>query len=168
MPNAIEIRPAMARDMREVADIYGHHVSGSLATFELEAPAPAEMARRCSAIEADGLPYLVAEGESRILGFAYVAPYRSRPAYRGTVENSVYVAPDMTRQGVGTQLLRSLIDECQRRALRQMVAIIGGGMENTASIRLHARCGFVSVGVLTAVGRKFDRAVDTLLMQRAL
>ena len=154
--------------MAAVTEIYAHYVRDSVATFELDPPDAEEMRRRYVALRDNNCPYLVADRDGEILGFAYAASYRPRPGYRLTVENSVYLAPGATAKRIGTQLLLRLIRECRDRGFKQMIAVIGGGVENAASVRLHARCGFHQVGVLIGVGRKFDRWVDTLLMQRPL
>jgi phosphinothricin acetyltransferase len=139
-----------------------------VASFELEPPSLDEMARRYSSLAAAGYPYVVAhDANERVVGYAYASAYRSRPAYRHAVEDSIYVAPDASGQGVGRRLLAALIDLCVARGDRQMIAIIGGS-DNAASIALHARLGFVEAGRLHAVGRKFGRWIDSVLMQRPL
>jgi phosphinothricin acetyltransferase len=125
------------------------------------------MRRRYAAIHAAGYPYLVAEDTDGVLGYAYASAYRSRPAYRYTVENSVYVDAAAVGRGVGRRLLTALIDECTRRGFRQMLAVIGDS-GNAASIGLHRACGFTECGTLRSVGFKFGRWVDSVLMQRAL
>jgi len=167
MPHGLSLRIAEDRDDHAIARIYGHYVRHSTATFELEAPDEFEMERRRMIIADAGLPYLVAERDGAILGFAYAGPYRARPAYRFTVENSIYLDPAMRGQGVGSVLLARLIEDCKRAGKRQMVAVVGDSA-NTASIRLHTRFGFREVGVLRSVGRKFDRWLDTVLLQREL
>lgn len=167
-PGFARIRFAEPADMARVTEIYGYYVLNSVATFEFDPPGVQEMAARSAAIIRHDAPFLVAERGSRILGYAYAGPYRTRPAYKHTVENSIYLDPDAVGKGLGAQLLSALVVECSRRGFRQMIAIIGGGAENAASARLHARCGFRHVGMLTAVGKKFGRWVDTLLMQKEL
>jgi L-amino acid N-acyltransferase YncA len=125
------------------------------------------MERRRLELLAQGFPYLVAEVEEVVVGYAYVSPYRTRPAYQFTVEDSIYIHPDFQARGLGRLLLTNLIECCDRKGSRQMVAIIGDS-GNTASIRLHTAFGFRTVGVLQAGGYKFDRWVDTVIMQRAL
>jgi phosphinothricin acetyltransferase len=148
--------------------IYGHWVATGLASFELEPPGEAEMAQRREAILANGFPYIVAEGEGgRVLGYAYVSHWRTRPAYRFACENSVYVAKDANRGGVGRALLEALMARCTAKGLRLMVAVIGDSA-NLSSIGLHKACGFDMVGVLPAVGWKHGRWVDSVLMTRAL
>jgi L-amino acid N-acyltransferase YncA len=161
------IRPALDRDVPEIAAIYAHYVLHALPTFELEPPDPDEIARRRAAILARGLPYLVAEIDGAVAGYAYAGPYRPRPAYRFTVEDSVYVRPEQQRKGLGRLLLAELIAQCESAGCRQMIAVIGDSA-NTPSIRLHEALGFRHVGVLREVGFKFERWVDTVLMQRAL
>lgn len=161
------LRAATVEDAEALQAIYAEHVLHGLASFEIEPPSVDEMRQRIARILADGFPYIVAESDGRIVGYAYANRYRTRPAYRFTVENSLYVAPDAVRRGVGQRLLMQLIDDCERLGFRQMVAVIGD-TANIASIALHRSCGFVEAGLLRAVGRKFDRWVDSVLMQRAL
>jgi phosphinothricin acetyltransferase len=162
-----QIRSARRADIGAVAAIYGHHVRHGLASFELEAPPLAEMQRRFESVIGAGYPYFVAVDGARVLGFAYASAFRPRPAYRYTVEDSVYVDPDATGRGVGRALLQALIAACEARGWRQMVAVIGDSA-NHASIGLHRACGFADVGVLKGTGFKHGRWVDTVLMQRAL
>ncbi len=161
------VRAALATDIPAIADIYAHHVRHGLASFELEPPDAAEMARRHASVIELGLPYLVAELDGRVAGYAYVAPYRTRPAYRYTVENSVYIHRDCLGNGLGSALLPRLIVESEAAGCRQMLAIIGDSA-NLSSISLHRKFGFSEVGLLPAVGWKFGRWVDSVLMQRAL
>jgi len=163
----ILIRDAADHDIAEVYAIYRHHVLTGSGSFEEIPPAAEEMARRRAAVQAQNLPYLVAELEGRVAGFAYVMPFRPRAAYRYTVENSIYVAPDASRAGVGAALLDRLIEICAKAGYRQMIAVIGDS-GNIGSIRLHARAGFSHTGVLKSVGFKFGRWVDVVLMQRSL
>jgi L-amino acid N-acyltransferase YncA len=137
------------------------------ASFELEPPSEAEMARRRDTLVDSGHPYLVAEAEDAVLGYAYAGPYRARPAYRWSVEDSVYIAPDAQRRGIGRALLERLIDEAQARGFRQMIAVIGDSAQ-VPSIELHRVLGFRLIGTLAAVGFKHGRWLDTVLMQRAL
>lgn len=153
--------------MTAVTAIYGHHVRHGFASFETDPPTLEEMLRRRADVTGKGLPYLVAEREGAILGYAYAGTYRPRAAYRDTVENSIYLRPDTVGQGIGRLLLPALVAECEARDLRQMVAVIGDS-GNEASIRLHASCGFRMVGVLEAVGYKLGRWLDSVLMQRRL
>ncbi|WP_240794443.1 GNAT family N-acetyltransferase [Azoarcus sp. DD4] len=153
--------------MAAVAAIYGHYVLTSAATFEESPPDAAAMAARRAALLDQGLPWLVAERGGRVVGYSYAAPYRARPAYRHTLEDSIYVAHDALGGGVGRALLAALIERCGRGPWRQLVAVIGDSA-NAGSIALHASLGFRHAGTLTAVGYKFGRWVDTVQMQRAL
>ena len=166
---SITMRAASDSDIPANAAIYAHHVSTDTASFELEAPGAGEMQRRLKESVERGFPYLVAEdsGIGRVAGYAYAGAYRARTAYRYTVEDSVYVDAAYLRRGIGSALLRALIVRCEAQGYRQMVAIIGGS-QNSASIALHASLGFERAGVLRGVGRKFERWLDTVLMQRAL
>lgn len=167
MPHEVLLRPATGRDDATLVRIYAHYVRHSTATFELDAPDQFEIERRRLDVLAAGLPYLVAERGGEIAGFAYAGPYRLRPAYRFTVENSIYVDPAARGRGIGSLLLARLIADCQATGMRQMVAVVGDSA-NEASIRLHLRHGFRQVGVLRSVGRKFDRWLDTVILQREL
>ncbi len=153
--------------MAAVRDIYAHYVLHSLATFEETPPTLEDMlARRRASVDL-GLPYLVAEAGGQILGFAYAAPYRPRPAYRFTIEDSVYVADGLGGRGIGSALLGELIAHCERGPWRQMLAVVGDSA-NAGSIALHRRFGFELAGTLRSVGFKFGRWVDTPILQRAL
>jgi L-amino acid N-acyltransferase YncA len=162
-----EIRPATEADLPAVTEIYQHAVLHGTATFELIAPDLTEMTRRFAALNSGGFPYLVAALEGRVIGYAYAGPYRPRPAYRFTVENSVYLAPAIHRRGIGTQLLRRLIVNCEAGGYRQMIAVIGDSA-NAGSIGVHSRNGFAMIGTHPDVGFKFGRWLDIVLMQRAL
>jgi phosphinothricin acetyltransferase len=161
------IRPAEEADLAEVQAIYAHHVLNGTASFEEEPPDVAEMAARRRLLVARGLPYLVAERRGTVLGFAYAGPFRPRSAYRYTLEDSIYVHPEATGQGVGRLLLGDLIARVCARGYRQMIAVIGDAA-NTSSIALHARFGFVEAGRLRSAGYKFDRWLDVIFMQKAL
>jgi phosphinothricin acetyltransferase len=161
------IRPAKATDLPAIATIYEHAVLHGTATFELTAPDVAEMTRRYRAITEAGLPYLVAATESEIAGYAYAGVYRPRPAYRFTVENSVYLDPRAQRRGIGSRLLLALIEQAGRCGYRQMIAVIGDSA-NAGSIAVHRRTGFEMIGIHPDVGFKFGRWLDTVMMQRAL
>ncbi len=161
------IRACTAHDIAAVSAIYRHAVLTGTASFEIEPPDEAEMTRRFDALTAGHHPYLVAALTGAVVGYAYAGPYRTRPAYRGTVENSVYVAPDQHRRGIGRALLAALIEAATGFGFRQMVAVIGDSA-NAGSIGLHAALGFTPVGTLRAVGWKHGRWLDTVLMQRAL
>ncbi len=164
---AVIIRPAVASDLDAITLIYAHHVSHGTGTFETEPPDNTEIARRWSEVEARGLPWLVAEIDGDIGGYAYAAPYRSRMAYRHTVEDSIYVRVDHLGTGLGKLLMPALIAATQACGMRQMIAIIGDSA-NQASISLHRRFGFDDAGLLKDVGFKFGRWLDTVFMQRSL
>jgi phosphinothricin acetyltransferase len=167
-PMQVLVRPCAPADVPAIAAIYGHAVRHSTATFELDPPEEAEMARRRLALVEGGFPYLVAEGQGgRVLGYAYAGPYRLRPAYRSTVEDSVYVAPDARGRGVGRALLAALVEACEALDFRLMVAVIGDA-ESRGSIGLHAALGFTRVGAFEPVGYKHGRWLATVLMQRVL
>ncbi|HRE13227.1 MAG TPA: N-acetyltransferase family protein [Usitatibacteraceae bacterium] len=161
------IRRAGAGDIPRIAEIYAHHVRSGLASFELEPPDEAEVKARYEAVASRGFPWIVAESGGRVVGYAYASLYRSRPGYRFTLEDSVYVDPDCTGQGIGRQLLERLLAECLVIGCRQVIAVIGDS-GNAASIGLHRALGFETAGTLKAVGWKFGRWVDSVLMQRAL
>lgn len=161
------IRPSLETDIAAIAAIYSHAVVHGTASFELEPPSQAEMARRREAILDGGYPYLVAERGGEILGYAYAGAYRTRPAYRSTVEDSIYVAPDAQGQGVGRALLVALIDRCEALDFRLMVAVIGDEASH-GSIALHRSLGFEPVGILKGIGYKHGRWLSTVLMQRPL
>lgn len=161
------IRPARPADIAAITRIYAHAVRHGTASFELNPPEETEMARRQDALIAGGFPYLVAEAGGDVLGYAYAGPYRARPGYRFTVEDSVYVAPHAQRRGLGRLLLDRLIVESEARGYRQMVAVIGDSAQQ-ASVALHVAAGFRLVGTLEAVGFKFGRWLDSVLMQRPL
>jgi phosphinothricin acetyltransferase len=164
---AVSIRPTRPADIAAITRIYAHAVRHGTASFELDPPDEAEMARRQDALIAGGFPYLVAHGDGDVLGYAYAGPYRARPAYRFTVEDSVYIAPDAQRRGLGRLLLDRLVTESEARGYRQMIAIIGDSA-NDSSIALHQAAGFRLIGTFEAVGFKFGRWLDSVLMQRSL
>jgi L-amino acid N-acyltransferase YncA len=161
------VRESRVDDMVGVQSIYAFHVLHGLASFEEEPPLVEELSKRRADVLERDLPYLVAELDGKVVGYSYAAPYRARSAYRFTIENSVYVDHRLSRRGIGRVLLAELIDRCQRGEWRQMIAVIGDS-DNVASIRLHERLGFHLAGTLQAVGFKFGRWVDSILMQRAL
>jgi L-amino acid N-acyltransferase YncA len=163
----IAIRPAAVADVGAITRIYAHAVLTGTATFEIDPPDEAEMARRLRALLDSGYPYLVAEAGTDIVGYAYAAAYRARPAYHWSVEDSIYVAPDAARRGVGRALLARLLDEAAARGFRQMIAVIGDSNQ-VPSIELHRALGFSLVGTLMSVGFKHGRWLDTVLMQRPL
>jgi phosphinothricin acetyltransferase len=161
------IRSAAEPDAEALAAIYGHHVVHGFGTFEEVPPTPAEMDQRRRGITEHGLPYLVAEQDGRVLGYAYAGPFRARAAYRYTVEDSVYVAPDAMGQGVGRAVLSAVLARCEAMGLRQAVAVIGD-TANLGSIGLHRALGFEHAGVGKSVGFKHGRWVDVVWMQKAL
>lgn len=161
------LRDSRDDDIPAITAIYGHWVTHGLASFEYEPPPPAEMAQRRASVLAGGYPHIVAERQGRILGYACASPYRTRPAYRFAVENSVYVAPEANRGGVGRALLTELIARCAARGFRLMVAVIGDSA-NAPSIGLHEACGFAHAGLLPDIGWKHGRWVDSVLMTRPL
>jgi phosphinothricin acetyltransferase len=163
----VDVREAAEADMAAIQAIYAHHVYHGLASFEEVPPTLAEMFARRADVLKLGLPYLAAEVDGDIVGYCYAMAYRGRPAYRLTIEDSVYVAPANERRGVGRALLTALVQRCEIGPWRQMVAIIGNS-SNFASIGLHQQLGFRIAGTLEAVGFKFGRWVDSVLMQRAL
>ena len=164
---AVSVRVAVETDIASIQAIYAWHVLNGLASFEEVPPDAIEITRRWRDVCARGLPYLVAEVDHAVLGYAYAAPYRLRSAYRFAVENSLYVEQRARRQGIGRALLSELIRRCEGRDLTQMIAVIGDS-GNEASIGLHAALGFRQVGLLSAVGFKHGRWVDSVIMQRAL
>ena len=161
------IRPAEPRDVPAITRIYAHAVRYGTASFELEPPDEAEIGQRHRSLIGGGFPYLVAEIDGVMAGYAYAGPYRARPAYRFTVEDSIYIAPDMQRRGIGRALLDRLLIESEARGFRQMIAVIGDSAQ-TSSIELHAAAGFRMVGNFESVGFKFGRWLDTVLMQKAM
>lgn len=163
----LTIRNSADGDLARIAAIYRHHVLHGVASFEEVPPEPEELAQRRRAILAHGLPYLVAEAAGRVVGYAYASPYRTRSAYRFTVEDSIYIDAAEIGRGIGRALLTKLIERCTRLGYRQMVAVIGGG-DQWPSIGLHRALGFARIGVLPALGFKFGGWVDIVLMQRAL
>ncbi len=163
----LAIRTAGLADVPAITSIYAHAVTHGTASFELTAPDEAEMATRMQAVLEGRFPYLVAEVDGVIAGYAYASLYRTRPAYRFTVENSVYVAPDMQRRGIGKVLLEALIEACTALGFRQMIAVIGDSNQ-AASIGVHRACGFTDAGNLHNIGWKFGRWLDTPLMQLTL
>ena len=163
----IYVRPSMFEDMDTITDIYSVCVRTGFGTFEIEPPDILEMTARRNNVLQQQLPYLVATRNEEVVGYAYAALYRARPAYKNTVENSVYVREDAQNSGVGKMLLTHLIEHCRRAEKKQMVAVIGDS-ENRGSIGLHRSLGFRLVGILEAVGFKHGRWVDTVIMQKNL
>lgn len=166
--NAITVDDSVDMDIPAISTIYGHWVRHGLASFELDPPSETQMRARRESVLQEDFPYLVAHAaDGRVVGFAYCNFYRARPAYRYACEDSIYVAPDAVGMGVGHALLEALIERCERRGSRMMIAVIGDSA-NHASIRLHQRFGFERAGLLPAVGWKHSRWVDSILMSRAL
>jgi len=166
-PNSYVVRAAEEADFAAIARIYAHYVLHGTATFELDPPDRETLLQRRAEIVAQGLPYLVAESQGEVVGYGYASAYRPRPAYRFTIEDSIYVDAEHTGQGCGRALLGPLIEICTRGPWRQMVAVIGDSA-NARSVRLHEQFGFAHVGTLRAVGFKFEKWLDTVLMQKAL
>jgi L-amino acid N-acyltransferase YncA len=162
------IRPATPADAAAIAAIYAPEVLTGTASFETEAPDAAEMAARLARVQGKGWPWLVWDAGNALLGYAYASQFRDRAAYRATCENSIYVAADAARQGVGRALLLALINAARDAGFREMIAVIGDGTGNHASVGLHRSCGFGEAGKLTNVGRKFGRLLDVVYMQRSL
>ncbi|WP_024803791.1 GNAT family N-acetyltransferase [Nocardia sp. BMG51109] len=161
------VRAGTPGDLPAVTEIYGHYVRDTVATFELREPDLAEWHRRFDAITAAGLPFLVAEDDGRVAGYAYCAPWKQRPAYRQTVENSIYLAPWALGRGLGGRLLDALLAACRSRDLREVIAVIADS-GNPSSPALHRSRGFADAGRLHRVGYKHDRWIDTILMQLSL
>ena len=164
---AFTLRDATADDIAAVTAIYADAVLTGTASYEIEPPDTAE-AHRFTALAGGGFPCIVAEGPGGVLGYAYVGPFRTRPAYRYLVEDSVYIAADARGRGLGRALLDRLVALSEARGFRQMVAVIGDAAVNEASVRLHAACGFRTIGRIEGSGFKHGRWLDTLIMQRAL
>jgi len=164
---AVLIRPSTPADVAALTAIYGWHVRHGTATFEIEPPDEAEMARRRDDVVAKGLPFLVADDGGAVRGYAYANNFRPRPAYRFCVEDSVYLDPQALRRGLGRLLLAELCARCEAAGARQMLAVIGDSA-NAASIGVHRAAGFAPVGTIAAAGWKFDRWLDVVVMQRAL
>jgi L-amino acid N-acyltransferase YncA len=161
------VRPAAAQDLPAIQSIYAHHVLHGLASFEETPPDLAEMRRRFDDITGQGLPYLAVEEKGEILGYGYCSLYRTRSAYRYTLEDSVYVRQGLHRKGIGKAILQALIERCTALNYRQIIAVIGDSA-NAGSINLHASLGFVRAGNLRSTGFKFGRWVDSVLMQLPL
>ncbi len=166
MSEGATIRTAEPRDAGATAAIYAHHVAHGTASFDTVPRTDAEMAAKIAECTARGWPFLVAEIGGQVVGYAYATQFRDRPAYTSTCENSIYLHPDHLGQGIGTQLLRALVDAAERAGFRQMIAVVGGA--EPASVALHARAGFVETGRMRSVGRKHGRWLDTLYMQKSL
>ena len=161
------VRASTTEDATALAEIYGHHVLNGFGTFEEVPPSVQDMAARRQAIVERGLPYMVAEDAGRVLGFAYAGPFRPRAAYRYTVEDSVYVAPEAIGRGVGKAMLSAVLRDCEAFGVRQVVAVIGDS-QNAGSIALHSGLGFEHAGVGRSLGWKKGRWVDIVWMRKAL
>jgi phosphinothricin acetyltransferase len=160
-------RASIDSDLPAILAIYRHYVLHTTSTFETEVPSLDEMSRRRAEILAIGLPFLVAEADGEVAGYAYATRYRPRGAYRYTLEDSIYLHPAHTGKGAGSGLLASVIEACEAWGARQLIAVIGGS-DNAASIGLHTKFGFRHAGLLRSAGYKFDRWADSVLMQRSL
>ncbi|MEA3194411.1 MAG: hypothetical protein QOD26_2744 [Betaproteobacteria bacterium] len=163
----MQVRPATPADLGAVHAIYAHHVLKGLASFEEVPPSREEIARRYEEVAGKGLPWIVAQYGDAIAGYGYCTLYRTRSAYRHSLEDSIYVRHDMHGRGIGTALLAELIRLCEAAGYRQLIAVIGDSA-HAASINLHAAAGFLRVGTLRSVGFKFGRWVDSVIMQRPL
>lgn len=161
------IRPSTNADLAAITAIYAHHVLHGTGTFELDPPSEADMSTRRTDVLGKGLPWLVAEREGEVLGYAYANHFRPRPAYRYCLEDSIYLHPDAQGQGLGSLLLSELMARCEAAGARQMLAVIGDS-QNQGSIGVHRRLGFEHTGLLKSSGWKFGRWLDVVLMQRAL
>lgn len=161
------IRPRHDTDMAKITEIYSHHVLHGVSSWELTPPDIAEMTKRAHVLRDGGYPYLVAEVDGVVIGYAYAGPYRPRPAYRYTVEHSVYVDNSARRGGIGHTLMTAIIEACVQRGYRQMMGIIGDS-KNLQSIEFHEKMGFEHVGCVKNIGYKFDRWMDQVLMQRPI
>jgi phosphinothricin acetyltransferase len=162
------IRAARATDLDHITDIYADAVRNGTASYELEPPGRVDMEARFAALVENGFPYLVAEDGGCILGYAYAGPFRPRPAYRFILEDSIYVAPEAKGRGIGRLLLAALIEEVRRLGFRQIIAVIGDGTPDSASVRLHEKLGFRHSGSLEGSGYKHGRWLDTEFMQLSL
>lgn len=165
---SVRLRPATVADLDRITEIYGDAVLNGTASYELEPPTRAEMGARYEALVGAGYPYLVAEREGEVLGYAYAGPFRARAAYRFIVEDSIYVAPEAKGAGIGKALMLALIDESTVLGFRQIVAVIGDGHAESASVRLHERLGFHHTGCMEGSGFKHGRWLDTVFMQLAM
>jgi L-amino acid N-acyltransferase YncA len=158
------IRPAAVGDLDTIAAIFGHYVTSTVVTFEVTPPSVGDWLLRLDNLAANGLPFLVCESADAVVGYAFAAPWRAKPAYRHTVEDAVYLAPGHTGRGLGRRLLRALQEHCALAGLEQMIAVIADSGD-PASAALHRACGFTDAGRLRNVGRKHGRLIDTLLLQ---
>lgn len=166
--SAYALRDATVADIPAITAIYRHAVLHGTASYELTPPDEAEMTRRFEGLTGDDYPYIVAEdGAGLVLGYAYAGPFRARPAYRWSVEDSVYLAPDAQGYGVGRALLKRLVELCEEKGFRQMIAVVGGS-DHAPSIRLHERMGFRTIGIFQNSGFKHGRWIDTVFLQLPL
>ncbi len=163
----LNIRPSTDHDLPAIADIYAYHVLHGTGTFETSAPSSAEMAQRRLDVLAKSLPYLVAEDETGLIGFAYCNWFKPRPAYRFSAEDSIYLAPAAAGRGAGKLLLTELLTCAERAGVRKLIAVIGDSA-NAGSIGVHRACGFTHVGILTSCGWKFDRWLDVVMMEKSI
>ena len=161
------IRPSHDGDLAAITAIYAHHVLHGTGTFEIDPPSAADMAARRAEVLARGLPWLVAEQDGQVLGFAYANWFKPRPAYRFSAEDSIYVDDSMRGQGVGKQLLQALIAQCEAAGVRKLIAVIGDSA-NQGSVGVHQAAGFRHVGTMESVGWKFDRWLDVVMMEKTL
>ncbi|MEO4001145.1 N-acetyltransferase family protein [Mesorhizobium sp. CAU 1732] len=166
--NEPAIRPATSGDLDAITEIYADAVLSGTASYELEPPSRAEMEVRFRTLSDGGYPYIVADMEGSVLGYAYAGAFRPRPAYRFIVENSVYVSPQAKGRGIGLALMRRLIQEVEALGFRQMIAVIGDGHPQSASVKLHAKLGFQPSGILEGTGYKHGKWLDTAFMQLSL
>ncbi|MCV7066283.1 N-acetyltransferase [Mycolicibacterium farcinogenes] len=167
MTNAV-VRPTSSDDLDAISTIYAHHVETGVATFELTPPDRAEWDRRLATARERELPFLTAVLDGVIVGYAYCAPWKLRPAYRHTVENSIYLAPQSAGYGIGTLLLQGLLNGCTTAGIREVIAVVVDTDDAAASLALHRKHGFVEAGRLRAVGYKHGRWLDTVLLQCSL
>lgn len=168
MPADFLLRPTGERDLPAITAIYVEAVRNGTASYELEPPTEAEMTRRWHELVSKDYPHLVAASGGTVVGYAYAGPYRTRPAYRFSVEDSIYISPAAQGRGIGRALLAELVAICEAKGFRQMIAVIGGGTEHPASVGLHLALGFRQIGLIEGSGFKHGRWLDTMLMQRAL
>jgi L-amino acid N-acyltransferase YncA len=164
----MNMRSATLADIADITAIYEHAVLHGTGTYELEPPVEAEMVRRFQHLTGRGFPWLVAEEGGVILAYAYASPFRTRPAYRWAIEDSVYVAPEAKGKGIGKALLQRLLEICEQQGYHQVIAVIGDGKGNKGSVALHESLGFTLCGTMVATGFKFGQWVDTVIMQKSM
>jgi phosphinothricin acetyltransferase len=165
---ALDIRPASADDIPAITAIYGHWVETGTSSFELQAPDATEMLSRFTALKEKGLPWLAATRDGALVGYAYAGLYRPRPAYRFTLEDSIYLAPEAVGTGIGRPLLTALIDTCRDLGSRNLIGIVGDPDTNRGSVALHRALGFEPIGTARQIGFKFDRWLDVMTLQKVL